>query len=313
MVCADQPVGWGVEASGRPSTDSSPEALLNVVTHHKSGTVAMMSVVAALCFDEGLDELATRKLWDRSTSEVEGSPFMNFWYLWNHVYGWPADGDAAHAGRCRLNRVRLHPDGLQDAQPPARLLLPAEANPQKQRWLHFAREPTEMLLSGYLYHRQCREPQWTNHSRRAPGLFPRRFPVQGSYCAWLQRASTREGLEMEMRRTLYAESGLGLMLSNAAALREAGRSGALTLCCCDYASQLDALAAFVAPWNRCNRSLRLHEVRSHRSSATSKALLRDAAREVVDRFLGRRLLLSLQCAAPDGEAESSSAKEITEH
>ena len=237
----------------------------------------------------------------------------NFWYLWNHVYGWPADGDAAHAGRCRLNRVRLHSDGLRTAQPPARLLLPAEADPQQQRWLHFAREPTEMLLSGYLYHRQCREPGWTNHSRRPPGLFPRRslFPVHGSYCAWLQRASAREGLEMEMRRTLYAESGLGLMLSNAAALREAGRGGALTLCCCDYASQLDALAAFVAPWNRCNRSLRLHEVRSHRSSASSKARLRGAAREVVGRFLGRRLLRSLPCAAPDGEADSPSAKQLT--
>ena len=151
-----------------------------------------------------------------------------------------------------------------------------------------------MLLSGYLYHRACKEAHWTNTSGRRGEILPASLPLNGSYCAWLQRASAEAGLSMELRRLLQAQEGVTRMLQNVEAFGAAGNR-TLTLCCCNYAAQMDALEAHVRPWTLWKRPLGFAEISEHRSSTSHKARLHEIAAAVARRDLEPSLLQGFPC------------------
>ena len=183
---------------------------VTVVAHHKSGTRASTDVLVQLCCAEN------SAVWD--------------WNVWL--------GNCSE--RCAAQGVNYYPAGLP---------LDWEPTPN-ERVVHFAREPVDMIVSGYLYHRACNEPQWTDvpldrdtgaldiAMPLLPGLTvqanffgsaeniasiralldPKRSLQNTSYCKLLQAASPEMGIRAETLRSLYAADGVSRMLADHANL-----------------------------------------------------------------------------------------------
>lgn len=97
--------------------------------------------------------------------------------------------------------------------------------------VHFVRNPIDMIVSGYLYHRACQERRWTDtwnpdrKSAKYPSYLPDndltkpfgmalRQEYNGSYCRFLQAVPPEIGIQAETIRTLYADGGVGSMMNN---------------------------------------------------------------------------------------------------
>jgi len=105
--------------------------------------------------------------------------------------------------------------------------------------VHFIRDVDAMLVSGYLYHRNCQEwsnapldafthmvqqqmhppdrssPWYVSHKAFPPGFAGwLNANATTSYCHWLQAHSLTQGLRAELYRTLHADDGIGKMLSD---------------------------------------------------------------------------------------------------
>ena len=93
---------------------------ITVVAHHNSGTRASEDVLIQLCCPE-------------NSAAADASAWA--WDVWS---------ETCYA-RCAAQDVTYYPSGL-----------PLDWEPkQYERVVHFAREPVDMIVSGYLYHRAC--------------------------------------------------------------------------------------------------------------------------------------------------------------
>lgn len=85
--------------------------------------------------------------------------------------------------------------------------------------VHFLRHPVDLVVSGYLYHKDCREP-WTKRLSLVVARIPAdlhsriKDAGKGSYCQFLQAVGEDEGMRTEAQRTLGAKDGLTRILKN---------------------------------------------------------------------------------------------------
>lgn len=190
---------------------------ITVVAHHKSGTRASADVLAQLCCPE-------------NSAASDASAWA--WNVWSETC----------YERCAAQDVTYYPAGL-----------PLDWEPkQYERVVHFAREPVDMIVSGYLYHRDCAEPEWTDLPLEPEALnWETSLPISGqqglteqalrfgstaniaairalldpkhllqnaSYCRLLQAAPPEKGVRAETLRSLYAHDGVAKMLTDHARL-----------------------------------------------------------------------------------------------
>ena len=185
-----------------------------VLAHHKSGTVASANLVVSLCCPEA---------WNCEP------PTRFFKYFLKDDEGFP--GCAEHA--CLDRKVDFAFEGLKSRQPP----------PADSKVIHFVRDPAEMVVSGYAYHRTCSEPYWTNKHFHAYGPEPLRYGYAKhfeqvlaalgetpsswaasnmTYCQLLLQKPVHQGLKAETIRTANAYDGVGAMLRDRQTLRGFG-------------------------------------------------------------------------------------------
>lgn len=200
---------------------STPRHALAVVTHHKSGTVLGMNVIVSMC-----------------CPEVQAHS--------NHGYFWSAwlRCRARCAASLTKPTTRFYANGL-----PIGALASLQHRAKSLTVLHFVRSPVDMIVSGYLYHRSCAEPRWTNSSRMT-GMWSGvagsvqwfgdavtarqvRKQLHGdgqqwSYCTLLQHASPAQGLTAEATRSFGASDGVAKMVADDRLLQQwsTGSSGA---------------------------------------------------------------------------------------
>ena len=120
-------------------------------------------------------------------------------------------------------------------------------------FIHAIRHPVDMVLSGYYYHKQGKEKEWTG-VKIEPGKrylhIPADFPIRNvSYSKWLKTHPEEQGLEMELVRTLHARDGLGKMLKDMLFLQSSGAK-VLNLCMSQAKMLMPAVERFVQPWVR---------------------------------------------------------------
>lgn len=70
-------------------------------------------------------------------------------------------------------------------------------------YIHVIRNPIDMIVSGYLYHKNCIE-KWTKTTKLDRTRFPPDFSLQEPYCKYLNHVSEKEGLMKEMNRSLFS-------------------------------------------------------------------------------------------------------------
>jgi hypothetical protein len=185
----------------------------------------------------------------------------------------------------------------------------------------FRPSPSDMLLSGYRYHRLCHESGWTNVSGWVedgapawPGAFPelpwRRRMARAleaspgwdtslSYCQALQQAGMRAGLHAEALRTLLSEDGLGKMLEDEAFMRHAAfRGQRVSVCMSSPAWPLvfARLNLSVIKWLGSLNSTRVTGL--HASHSTSSALRSVSASGSSYQRSARSVLLGLASSHP---------------
>ena len=126
-------------------------------------------------------------------------------------------------------------------------------------YMHFVRHPVDMLVLSYQYLKSCPE-KWTTDPYSATDTYlfiPQSFPVEGSYCKYLQESSLEDGLTMELARSLQAEDGIGNMLKNALYLENQQN---LRVCIFETQSYLPVIQAYIAPWNSHDLSVDFQDV-----------------------------------------------------
>jgi hypothetical protein len=247
------------------SMTASP-ARLAIVTHHKSGTYAAMSLAALLCFNES-DYTIFRR-----THEF-------FFQQWPRVR------------RVCSNVSFSSGTGLTDKT--------------ATHVIHFIRSVPAMVLSGYLYHRRCEEPWLTDKATawRFQGSGSISSVVNGSYCRWLRNHNHSDGLRMEMARsmtTVPPYSDVGGMLRDIEMLRRQVASGArrrtLSVCTDDLLAKnktqrrslLQHISSMVAPFNPRGRAIHFAVVHAHMSSPKQKEQLRADAVHITEQYLADR-------------------------
>jgi hypothetical protein len=70
-------------------------------------------------------------------------------------------------------------------------------------YVHIIRNPIDMVVSGYLYHKNCIE-KWTKTTKLDRARFPPHFSLQEPYCKHLNHVGEEEGLMLEMNRSLFS-------------------------------------------------------------------------------------------------------------
>ena len=249
----------------QPSTHTSDRKPLYVVAHHKSGTVASFNVVVSVCC--------------RVAQNCD--PPDEFWSYW--------DGEG-HSPACKkmcgLAGVHINTDGF-GPNFPFELLADATV-------LHFVREPADMVVSGYLYHLDAKEPQWTDThyplvGRRDPAVlanasfasdpptwmddwfgsaasFTQVLEALGetpaswnakraTYSELLRAASSAKGLLAEAIRTTAAPRGVRKMLEDRESLARTGVTGTLLEICLDQISHDDP--DYTRAWDEIARAARI--------------------------------------------------------
>lgn len=279
-----------------------------IVGHHKSGWTLSAELFSYLCCPQaqnllsgGLSSTAPKlhaKLgWCNARSDCSNRAIR---FLWNGLSTKQMDS-------------RVTPS------PPHRRA--AHHSFAGQTVVHFVRHPTDMLLSGYRYHRLCHESGWTNVSGWVedgapawPGAFPelpwRRRMARAleaspgwdtslSYCQALQQAGMRAGLHAEALRTLLSEDGLGKMLEDEAFMRHAAfRGQRVSVCMSSPAWPLvfARLNLSVIKWLGSLNSTRVTGL--HASHSTSSALRSVSASGSSYQRSARSVLLGLASSHP---------------
>lgn len=139
--------------------------------------------------------------------------------------------------------------------------------------LHFIRHPVDQLVSGYLYHKACNEPGWTD----TPNLnhenlyhFPDNMIFSHTtYCRTLQQLSIKAGLELELRRSLYSDDGIGKMIKDTSALYSWDSSRVFQLCLSENVDLAGKVEQFVRPWMN-NTSVSLGPINVNEGHMTGK-------------------------------------------
>jgi len=206
---------------------------VQLITHHKAGTVAGMSLYLGLC-----NETPTAHKLDSFFSSAD-----------------PPNASTFQSVRGTCKAVTFHANGLSP-----RALSWALTRRPCDAYIHLVRNPIDTLVSGYLYHRKCAE-RWTHRYTERPSRYParpHRLPLRrgSSYCGYLRNASLRDGLAMEMNRSLYATDGIGNMMQ---LLPMLDRLGASTLCLNNLSSYLPRLSALF------QRNLSIVDMAAHHS------------------------------------------------
>ena len=181
-------------------------------------------------------------------------------------------------------------------------------------FIHGIRHPLDMLLSSYLYHKNCKnEPGWLNTPIGQGGfmmvkLIPRDFPLRSStsnvrnitYCSWLRTHSEEEGIRMELLRSLHAHGGMGKMLHDMKVLRnrvETPSRNIFTLCMTTASSSLHSLQEFVQPWRAdgTSKPLVIHDTPEHHTNKSEQASLVQLAFSIIASELPVSLLATFPC------------------
>ena len=163
--------------------------------------------------------------------------------------------------------------------------------------------------SGYLYHKACKEPYWTDvpmNSKSQMLMFhlPEDFPLLSqdipvSYCKWLQTTTEKEGLTMELLRSLTERRGLGQMLKDKLILDAAGDSTRVFYSCMSLQdSQLPTLREFVKPWGRGGgdvSNIEIAESSSHHTDLNEQRRLVSLATATVLEQIPLELLVTFPC------------------
>lgn len=178
----------------------------------------------------------------------------------------------------------------------------------KVHYIHLIRHPVDVIVSGYLYHRACKEPEWTNSSARSNfDMFPENFPVKGSYCQYLQAVNASEGLFMEATRSIYAFDGLGRMLRDFRMMRN---GPVLQVCLNELTNKMaDEVQRFTKPWNAFNKTVKPVDYTSGHSSSSDEAIkIYHLGVEVLLKFIPAHVLISFPCNSDYFDEESEQWK-----
>lgn len=228
---------------------------LILITHHKSGTAYATNIYSYLCFN------ITYYHQYLHTSNINIQQFIQ---LRNNQY---TGGNSCQYIMFLLNGIQRR--------------LPKQNN----NFIHFIRNPLDMLLSGYFYHKECNEPLWTNTSNHNDFLtfFPLYFPINGSYCHYLQSVNMKKGLEIELLRTMNANDGIMKMIQDMKYLQNyTYNSNLMTICLKDTSSLLHEMNEYINHWNIYNRSsFEVLDMKSHHTSTHSKTEAMKIAIEVI--------------------------------
>lgn len=243
---------------------ASEEAVkrLEVVTHHKTGTVFSFSIYNLLCFEPML-------------------PMGNL----EHYFLMQKNSRKLICDNVWMNLAGLYDVDFEN--------IPQEPDPNV-KYIHFIRHPVDMLISGYLYHFKCAEG-WCEdpHAQWSEYLLPQTgFPVEGSYCAWLQSHSDEEGLEMELFRTLNSLDGLNNMMR---AIKYLDHQDTLTICLSEAFDLVATMDATIAPWNKYNRLLDIVDDKAHHSSPKRELDLYPIALRLILTVIPEEVLLTFPC------------------
>ena len=208
--------------------------MLLVLAHHKSGSAAALQFLVGACCPQ----------------RPEALNITHFWSTW-YAHGGCRDA-------CAARGIIFRPDGLSRAElneleKTSRMTTHRRADgkrlqrrgPSRLRGvIHLIRDPVDMVISGWRYHRACNEAEWSDTwldgtPPAAPWQdkrFPRapmmeRFKAHArqcglganagngtSYCRWLRAAPATVGVEAEAARTFGASDGAGNMIASYHAL-----------------------------------------------------------------------------------------------
>lgn len=242
--------------------------VLNIITHHKSGTVASFNIWAFLCIHGGMETLFRR---------YNISSDMDLWAAYSKL---------SH----KCPDIVIHDHGV-----------PGYTVRSGQAYVHMVRNPIDMLLSGYLYHRGCNEPDTTNSSETNRGyrdytFFSRPWPLHSSYCLWLQQNDEPTGMALELQRTMQAFDGIGRMFFDYRMLTDYPLK--LSVCSGNMIDYKYAIEEFTRPWNRHNNTFEVLDISSHRSDDAEKARLYRTAVHVASQRIPLHILTSaFRCGA----------------
>lgn len=187
--------------AGKLQLLKQPYTNATIITHHKSGTLAGMHLIAALCCEQ----------WKPDCTKDPGS--CGFWSAWS----------AGCKDTCRDQGVDFAYNGWWGSWSPN--------NPKTV--VHFLRHPVDMVVSGYLYHLSGAEfasqrvPSRgnfgyitfqfrNNYAQRAVPAIRWLLGATGdeSYAQLLERGSAEAGVEAETARAIAAENGIAEMFYN---------------------------------------------------------------------------------------------------
>ena len=260
----------------RQQRPSGVDGTVHLITHHKAGTVAGMSLYLGLCNQTPTAaKLVESAFWSSKRPGVFERVCAACEAVTFHYNGLPATvvprmsprDSYIHLARnpveaCGAHMCAMHISALM------LMHMPMPTHMHMRMLLMHARAHVQMLASGYLYHRACSE-KWTYDPTNRSGLrYPAAphallIPGRVSYCTYLQRASLRDGLAMELRRTRYAEDGIGNMMALLPVLHE---PRALTLCLHNLSSALPMLSA------RFQRNLTIVDLPAHHTNHTPEVM-----------------------------------------
>lgn len=181
-----------------------------IVAHHKSGTFAAFAMLGACCCGESAEDFWST--WSVCSAQCEQ---QQWWLCNNGLHSAPMGG-----GKCTPDR-------------------------NVGQFTNFIRHPVDVVVSGYLYHRDCNEAagkpiasgvlfltseEAADEMRKLLGDTQ---PNTISYCELLRTNDAKAGIEAELVRTMDSENGLAPMLKDFYSLeaaREAGTAEVRNVC-----------------------------------------------------------------------------------
>lgn len=253
---------------------SSLDSVLHILSHHKTGTALSQSIYGFLCFNN-----------DQEVIFLKSKTMGQFWSIYNKETKY----------NCTNVTFGIH--GINDT---------SEVYDSNKYYIHLIRHPIDVLVSGYLYHRACSE-KWTmvddeknrNKSYEFTYMFPPIFPIQGSYCQYLQKVNISEGLRIEFYRAMHAKDGILKMLNDEETLLSLNHNS-ISICMSNLKEMHDKVIDFLIPWNQFNRTnIQINDMEIHHSKyqKQSKRELFTIARDVVLNVINYTRLHSFPCAS----------------
>lgn len=188
--------------------------------------------------------------------------------------------------------------------------------------IHMIRHPLDMLISGYLYHKNCSEA-WTSRSSMNTRRFPTDFPSEWyhSYCATLKKMNTTEGLKAELKRSLFSDDGIGKMLKDVRYLQEAiGGGRLLQVCLGTYTdtTEMEKLRQFMLPWkaqgtDRLDNDVSLVNANpEHRTNLDEHYAILDEAADIVKSDIPVEILEIFPCRSQYSLSDLKEARAFLE-